>query len=350
MGDSGNFAPVAVTIGEPAGIGPEILLKAIQSGSVREGAFGVGPISVWQEVASALGNRVTITSINRPAEARDRRDDTCLPIIDVEGSPTYAPGEIRAEASQAALEAIKTAVALAKTGEASAIVTNPINKDAFASIGFEFPGHTEYLGHLCSNDSYKPKPVMMLASPQLRVVPTTIHIPLSEVPAHLTADLLEQTIKITVGSLRRDFGIEAPRIAVAGLNPHAGENGRLGHEDDTIVRPVVQSLFESGFDVTGPYSADTLFHETARNAYDACICMYHDQALIPIKTIAFDDAVNVTLGLPIIRTSPDHGTALDIAGRGIARPDSLIHAINLAGEMARNRKKVDTRTAHHSRD
>jgi 4-hydroxythreonine-4-phosphate dehydrogenase len=209
-------------------------------------------------------------------------------------------------------------------------VTCPIHKAALKTgAGFGFPGHTEYLAHLAGVD----RVVMMLASDVLRVVPVTIHIPLSDVPGALTPDLLEQTIRITHAAMIRDFGIAQPRLAVAGLNPHAGEDGTMGHEDRDVIAPVLDRLRAEGLDLRGPLPADTMFHGPARARYDAAICMYHDQALIPIKTLAFDEGVNVTLGLPFVRTSPDHGTAYDIAGQGIARPDSLIAAIRMAWNM-----------------
>jgi 4-hydroxythreonine-4-phosphate dehydrogenase len=226
---------------------------------------------------------------------------------------------------------IERAVALVQAGAASAICTAPIHKKALKDgAGFAFPGHTEFLAHLAGGCEV----VMMLASPLLRVVPVTIHIPLAEVPKALTAGLLEAAIRITDAGLRRDFGIARPRLAVAGLNPHAGEGGAMGQEEITLIAPVLARMRAEGFDLAGPASADTMFHARARAGYDVAICMYHDQALIPIKTLDFDGGVNVTLGLPFVRTSPDHGTAFDIAGKGIAKPDSLIAALRMAADMA----------------
>lgn len=226
---------------------------------------------------------------------------------------------------------IERAVGLVQAGLACAVCTAPIHKKALKDgAGFGFPGHTEFLAHLAGVD----RVVMMLASPDLRVVPVTIHIALAEVPAALTAELLEDTIRITDAGLRRDFGLVRPRLAVAGLNPHAGEGGAMGREEITLIGPVLERLRAEGYDLRGPASADTMFHARARAGYDAAICMYHDQALIPIKTLDFDGGVNVTLGLPFVRTSPDHGTAYDIAGKGVARPDSLIAALRMAHQMA----------------
>jgi 4-hydroxythreonine-4-phosphate dehydrogenase len=233
------------------------------------------------------------------------------------------------------IEVIERAVALVQSGMAGAICTAPIHKKALKDgAAFAFPGHTEFLAHLAGVD----RVVMMLACPELRVVPATIHIALSEVPAALTEALLEETIRITHASLKHDFGIPAPRLAVAGLNPHAGEGGAMGWEEERMIRPLVARLAAEGIVIRGPMSADTMFHAAARKTYDAAICAYHDQALIPIKTIDFAGGVNVTLGLPFVRTSPDHGTAHDIAGRGIADPSSLIAALRMAREMAAARR------------
>lgn len=235
------------------------------------------------------------------------------------------------------IEAIERAVALTLKGEASAVVTCPISKKPLYEAGFQHPGHTEFLAELASKHLGKPvTPVMMLAGPQLRAVPVTIHIPLSEVPVRLrTADIIEVS-RITATELRERFGIASPRLAISGLNPHAGEGGAMGKEDDVVILPAIEALRHEGINARGPLPADTMFHAPARATYDAAVCMYHDQALIPAKALAFDETVNVTLGLPFIRTSPDHGTAFDIAGKGIARPDSLVAAIRLAQELAEN--------------
>ena len=239
--------------------------------------------------------------------------------------PANAPGVVAA---------IDRAVALVMSGAAGAVVTAPISKAVLkAGAGFAHPGHTEYLAHLAGGADV----AMMLAAPGLRVVPATIHIPLAQVPAALTPAVLERAIRITRTALIRDFAIPAPRIAVAGLNPHAGESGTMGREEIEVMIPVLDRLRAEGFDLSGPLPADTMFHPEARARYDAAVCAYHDQALIPLKTLDFHGGVNVTLGLPFVRTSPDHGTAFDIAGRGLARPDSLIAALRLADELARRR-------------
>jgi 4-hydroxythreonine-4-phosphate dehydrogenase len=231
--------------------------------------------------------------------------------------------------------AIDHAVALAQRGETAGLVTNPIHKATLTQSGFGFPGHTEYLAHLASRHTGRDvMPVMLLAGPDLRTVPVTIHIALADVPRMLTTELIAATARITASDLKSRFGIARPRLAIAGLNPHAGEGGAMGSEDAAIVAPAVEMLKTEGIDATGPLPADTMFHPRARASYDAALCMYHDQALIPAKTLAFDEAVNVTLGLPFIRTSPDHGTAFDIAGKGIARADSLIAALRLARRLA----------------
>ncbi len=247
------------------------------------------------------------------------------------------PGSGRPDpaSAPAVLEAIETAVALTRRGETAAVVTNPIAKHVLYAAGFRHPGHTEYLAALAAGPGEEPpRPVMMLWCPELAVVPVTVHIPLSAVPAALTRELIVETARIVDRDLRARFGVARPRLALAGLNPHAGESATIGTEDRDVTEPAVEALRREGLAVSGPHPADTLFHARARAAYDAALAMYHDQALLPIKTIAFDSAVNVTLGLPFVRTSPDHGTAFDIAGRGIARADSLIEAIRLAARLA----------------
>ncbi len=257
-----------------------------------------------------------------------------LPVMPVGATPRAAPGKPDATDAKLVLRAIEIAVAEVQSGRAAALVTNPINKDALYRAGFHHPGHTEYLAELAGSEE---PAVMMLASAELRVVPVTIHLALRDAIAALTTQGIVHAGRVVDAALRRDFGIAAPVLAVAGLNPHAGENGGLGHEDIDIVAPAVAQLRAAGIDARGPLAADTMFHAAARAVYDAALCMYHDQALIPIKTLDFDGAVNVTLGLPFIRTSPDHGTAFDIAGKGVARPDSLIAALRLAASMAARR-------------
>jgi 4-hydroxythreonine-4-phosphate dehydrogenase len=244
-------------------------------------------------------------------------------------------GEPDVATAKGTIAAIETAVSLSMSGQTSAVVTNPIAKSVLYDAGFGFPGHTEFLADLATRATGKPvMPVMLLAGPKLRAIPVTIHIPLKEVPEALTSDLIAETCRITNHDLRSGFGISKPRLAVAGLNPHAGENGALGKEDDEIVRPAIDMLRSEGIDAFGPLPADTMFHDDARRHYDVAICMYHDQALIPAKALGFDDSVNVTLGLPFVRTSPDHGTAFGIAGKGIAKEDSLVAALKLASEIS----------------
>jgi len=258
-----------------------------------------------------------------------------LPVVDVGMAVTATPGSPDATSAPAAIAAIRLGVRDVLAGEAAAIVTNPVAKNVLYRSGFSEPGHTEYLARLAAEATGRPmRPVMMLWSPELAVVPVTIHLPLAEVPGALDTDLIVETGRITAHDLANRFHITDPRIAVAGLNPHAGEDGAMGTEDRTIVRPAVDILKRLGVAARGPLPADTMFHPAARATYDAALCMYHDQALIPIKTLAFDHAVNVTLGLPFVRTSPDHGTAFDIAGTNRADPSSLLAALRLAAKLA----------------
>ena len=257
-----------------------------------------------------------------------------LPVLRHDFASEAQHGQPQPEHAKDVIAVIERAVALVQSGQAGGVCTAPIHKKALKDgAGFAFPGHTEFLAHLAGGVPV----VMMLASPLLRVVPVTIHIALADVAQALTPALLEQTLRITQAGLQRDFGLKHPRIAVAGLNPHAGEGGAMGHEEIALIAPVLDRLRAQGMDLIGPASADTLFHARARAGYDVAVCMYHDQALIPIKTLDFDGGVNVTLGLPFVRTSPDHGTAFDIAGKGLAKPDSLIAALRLAAEMAQAR-------------
>ena len=316
-------APLALTCGEPAGIGPELapLARAILGAEVP--FFYLGD-------AAHLPKGTHWAEIANPAEAALVPPST-LPVL-VHPFPKPQPhGLAVAENAAEVIAVIAKAVGLVQAGKASGICTLPIHKKALKDgAGFGFPGHTEYLAHLAGGVDV----VMMLASDMLRVVPATIHIALKDVPQHLTYDGLERVIRITESGLRQHFGMARARIAVAGLNPHAGEGGAMGHEEIAFIAPLVARLAAEGFDIRGPLPADTMFHARARAGYDVAICMYHDQALIPIKTLDFDGGVNVTLGLPFIRTSPDHGTAFDIAGKGLARPDSLVAALRLAWKMA----------------
>ncbi len=284
-------------------------------------------------LAAHLGTGVDVVAVRTAREAA-HVFPRAIPVLPLGQPVQFAPRTPVRSTAGAVLEAIQTAARLARTGEISAIVTNPIHKATLQVAGFVHPGHTEYLAALAG----VVRTVMMLTAPDLRVVPVTIHRPLASVPAALTGVEIIETARITHASLTDEFAISTPRLAVAGLNPHAGENGTMGTEDRDVIAPAVATLRTEGIDAFGPLSADTMFHARARMTYDAALCMYHDQALIPIKTLAFDDGVNVTLGLPFVRTSPDHGTALDIAGRGIARPDSLISAIHLAADLAGRRR------------
>jgi len=320
-------APLALTMGDPAGIGGEIAAKAWASGDA--------PLFVLVGDPDWLAKRggVPVASISAPSEAAAIWAKA-LPVLPL-ALPAYAPpGHPDPRNAPAIVASIERAVALVREGAASALVTNPINKAAlYDGAGFVFPGHTEFLAALDG----APRPVMMLAGPSLRVVPVTIHIPLAAVPGALSTELIVETGVITAEALSRDFGLPAPRLAVAGLNPHAGEGGAIGSEDAAVIAPAVAALEARGVAAAGPLSADTLFHEAARARFDAVLAMYHDQALIPVKTLDFDSAVNVTLGLSFVRTSPDHGTAYDIAGSGRAEPTSLIAALRLANEMAERR-------------
>ncbi|WP_128254227.1 4-hydroxythreonine-4-phosphate dehydrogenase PdxA [Falsirhodobacter deserti] len=316
--------PVALTCGEPAGIGPELAAKA------RAILGAEVPFFVIGDPRHLPG---PLASISAPAEALEVSANY-LPVLPHAFAAPATPGQPHPGNAAGVIEVIARAVALAQANEVSSICTAPISKKALKDgAAFAYPGHTEYLAALAGVD----RVVMMLAAPGLRVVPTTIHIPLAEVPVALTPQLLEDTLRITHSALIHDFGISAPRIAVAGLNPHAGEGGTIGREEARIV-PVLEALRSEGMHLVGPLPADTMFHAAARARYDAAVCMYHDQALIPIKTIAFDDGVNVTLGLPFIRTSPDHGTAFDIAGKGVANPSSLIAALRMAATMGTTRE------------
>ena len=329
--------PSVLTMGDPAGIGPELTLIAF----ARRHARGLQPFAVYADPdmlavrAAALGLDVAIKSITDPTKARDAFA-AALPVIPVALARPSVPGEPDPENARAVIASIEAAVAAVQAEHASAVVTNPIAKSVLYAAGFSHPGHTEFLAHLADHGSpgaAPTHPVMMLASQELRVVPVTIHIPLADVPAALSRELIVKTVGITAEALQRYFGIASPRLRVTGLNPHAGESGSIGGEDEAIIAPAIAELRGLGIDATGPAPADTMFHAAARATYDAAIAMYHDQALIPIKTLAFDRGVNVTLGLPFVRTSPDHGTAFDIAGQGRASPESLIAAIELADSM-----------------
>src|SRR5215468_4334869 len=327
--------PLALTLGEPAGIGPDITFAAWR----RRAELNLAPFYLLADpdfvgrCAQRIAPDVPIAVVEPAAAATSFA--SALPVVDI-GVPVSAqPGHPDRSSAPAALAAIRRAVADVNAGMASAIVTNPVAKNVLYRSGFAEPGHTEFLAKLAEEATgVAARPVMMLWSPELAVVPVTIHLPLKDVVASLSSELVVETGRIVARDLRDRFGIARPRLAVAGLNPHAGEDGTLGDEDLTVVRPAVELLEAEGIDARGPLPADSLFHRSARATYDVALAMYHDQALIPIKTLAFDHAVNVTLGLPFVRTSPDHGTAFDIAGTGRADPTSLIAALELAARLS----------------
>ncbi len=324
---------VAVTLGDPSGVGGEIALKAWAALRGALPFFLIGDLGHLSALAAALG--LPVRPIDAPADAAQASAEG-MPVLHHPLPRPARPGSPDPANAAAVIAIIARGVEITRSGAALALCTNPIHKKALKDgAGFAFPGHTEFLAHL----SGAPLPVMMLAAPALRVVPVTIHIPLAAVPQTLTADLLEATLRITHAALIADFGLPAPRIAVAGLNPHAGEGGAMGREELELIVPVMARLRAEGLQLTGPHPADTLFHPAARARYDAAVCMYHDQALIPIKTIDFDGGVNVTLGLDFVRTSPDHGTAYDIAGKNRASPSSLIAALELAHAMGTTRAR-----------
>ncbi|OWV88593.1 4-hydroxythreonine-4-phosphate dehydrogenase [Rhizobium sp. R635] len=330
--------PLALSQGDPAGIGPDITLMAW----LRRRELGLPPFfligdpDVLALRARQLNLAVSIRETNKASEAADFFADA-LPVMPIPAGIEVVPGEPHEATAKGTITAIERAVLLVIGGEALAVVTNPISKAVLYDAGFRFPGHTEFLADLAARATGKPvTPVMMLSGPKLRAIPVTIHIPVRDVPQALTEETIMETCRIAHEDLRQRFGIEAPRLAVAGLNPHAGEGGAIGKEDETIIRPAIERLRDEGIDAIGPLPADTMFHDEARARYDVAVCMYHDQALIPAKTLGFDDSVNVTLGLPFVRTSPDHGTAFGIAGKGLAREQSLVAALKLAAQLGRS--------------
>ena len=326
--------PLALTSGEPAGIGPDIAIEAwLRRKEAKLPPFYLlGDRDHFADRARALGSKIEFADVN--ADTAGAAFPDALPVVSTGVKATAQPGKPDGTSADAAIASIRQAVGDVAAGRACAVVTNPIAKSVLYRAGFNHPGHTEFLAELAGQNGRAPQPVMMLWSPALAVVPVTIHLALREAIEQLTSDLIVSTARIAVADLKARFGIARPRLAISGLNPHAGEFGTLGSEDEEIVSPAIAVLRNAGIDARGPLPADTMFHEAARKTYDCAICMYHDQALIPIKTLAFDDAVNVTLGLPFIRTSPDHGTAFDIAGSGKASPASLMAALRLAARMA----------------
>jgi 4-hydroxythreonine-4-phosphate dehydrogenase len=324
--------PLALTMGDPAGIGGELSLKAWQA--LRAG----GPVFValddperLERLARDMGLAVPVRTVTDPAQAAEIFR-SALPVLPVRLAAPAIPGQPNQSNARAVVASIEQATKLALAGAVGGVVTNPINKAALYQAGFTYPGHTEFLAELTGATGQQ---IMMLASPMLRVVPVTVHVSLRDSIAMLTTEMIVAAARTTATALRRDFGIASPRLAIAGLNPHAGEQGALGTEETTLVQPAIDTLRAEGLDVSGPWPPDTMFTAAARARYDVAICMYHDQALIPLKTLDMDHGVNVTLGLPIVRTSPDHGTAFDIAGKGVADPTSLLAAIELAAMLAR---------------
>lgn len=331
--------PLAVTPGEPAGVGLDITLGLWAARTDATPPFFLidDPDRVRHR-ARQLGRAAEIAVLDAPAETA-AIFARALPVLPHRFPADSVPGHPDPANGPATVDAITRAVALVREGDAAAVVTNPIQKETLYAAGFDHPGHTEYLAALSGPNV---TPVMLLAAPALKVVPVTIHIPLSEVPRQLTTEAIVTTARITAAALTRDFGIERPRLALAGLNPHAGEGGALGREDGEVIAPAVAMLQSEGIDARGPLPADTLFHEEARSTYDVVLGMYHDQVLVPLKTLDFWGGVNVTLGLPFVRTSPDHGTALALAGTGTARIDSLKAAVEMADAMARRRAAAST--------
>ncbi len=337
MGIDAARQPLAVTMGEPSGIGAEIALAAwaIRNAHALPPYFLLDDPIRLEQMARQLEWKVAIRAIDGPDQANAVFADA-MPVLPVNLPAPVTPGRIDRTNSNAVIDSIRHAVALVMAGQARALVTNPVNKSTLYKSGFSHPGHTELLATLAGTTT---PPVMMLTCPELRVVPVTVHLPLRDAVAALTTGDIIHCASVTAEALRRDFGIAPPRLSVAALNPHGGEDGALGHEEQDIITPAVETLKAKGLAIDGPHPADTLFHPRARSGFDAAICMYHDQALIPLKTIDFDRGVNITLGLPFVRTSPDHGTALAIAGKGIANPASFIEALQAADRMSLRRAR-----------
>lgn len=329
------LAPLAISMGDPAGIGPEIIAKAWAQ-RVAEGLPPFFTTGDARAIAAVWDGPVE--PISHP-EDTNRVFETALPVLTVEDGGEIMPGVPDVEGARCALRALELAAGLVRSGAARALVTGPVSKAQLYKIGFNHPGQTEFVAERCGIAGENA--VMMLAGPDLRVVPITTHVPLAAVSGLLSIDLLVSKARATARGLMRNFGILKPRIAFAGFNPHAGESGAIGREEIDLIAPAIEILQSEGIDATGPFAADTMFHARARATYDVAMCCYHDQALIPIKTLYFDSGVNITLGLPIVRTSPDHGTAFNIAGKNIAEPGATIAAIRLAGEAADRRAAAD---------
>ena len=320
--------PLAISLGDPAGIGPEVLAKCWDNRS----AFGLPAfvaIGDPRSVEAVWDGPIEL--ITDPREA-DSAFDVGLPMIQLAAAEPDVPGHPSIAGAHCSLDSLEIAVGLARSGSASAVVTGPVSKEQLYAIGFAHPGQTEFVAERCGVASTNV--AMMLAGPSLRAIPVTAHVPFADVKAKLNSGLIEARARAVLRGLQRIFGISEPRLAIAGLNPHSGEGGALGNEEIEIIQPAIAVLADEGWRVTGPHPADTMFHTSARANYDAALCMYHDQALIPVKALHFEDAVNVTLGLPIIRTAPDHGTAFDIAGTGRADASSLCEAIRMAKKLA----------------
>jgi 4-hydroxythreonine-4-phosphate dehydrogenase len=330
---TGDKPPLAMTMGDPAGIGPELALAAWRDRTPRAPFVVFAAPGVLAAAAKRAGFAAPIIETDLAGAKAAFMNG--VPVVPLKSAVEDAPGRPSAANAAATIESIERAVDAVRQGAARAVVTNPIAKAALYEAGFKHPGHTEYLGALAEAWGAPAFPVMMIWSETLKVVPVTIHIPLAEAPRALTAELIVKTARIVARDLAARFGVRRPRLAVAGLNPHAGEGGAMGREEIAIIKPAIEALKAEGIDVIGPLPADTMFHPKARARYDVALTMYHDQGLIPVKTLAFDEGVNVTLGLPFVRTSPDHGTAFDIAGKGLANPASLIAALKLADRLTR---------------
>ncbi len=322
-------------MGDPAGIAPDITLQAwCEREALGLPAFIVlGDPDLLSRRARDVGVEVPIEKV-RDAEAASECFKDALPVYPLHLPVSVEPGRPEATSASTIIEAIDIGVAWTRSRKASALVTNPINKKLLSEAGFSHPGHTEYLAELCKENGITPKPVMLLTGGGLRVVPVTVHIPLKDISAALTEENIIETVEITARDLRDSFQVPSPRIGILGLNPHAGEDGTIGLEEIEVISPAIKKLKSCGLDVSGPLPADAVFQERLRESYDVLIAMYHDQALIPVKTLAFDSTVNVTLGLPIIRTSPDHGTAYELAGTGKANPGSLVESLRLAQSLS----------------
>ena len=347
METTGNHTPVqkpiAISMGDPSGIGPDIIINCWNNRSANKlpSFLVVGDKNLLEQRAKAMGINVRFALLPHEFTEIDLSlHQEQLPVMQTHSAMTGNPGRPDIKDAAGTMEAIETCVNLVLNGTCSGMVTCPITKKVLYEAGFKHPGHTEYLAELASShpghSGKTVHPVMMIAGPLLKAIPVTIHIPVADITDMLTTELIVKTAEITARDLTQKFGIKNPRLAIAGLNPHAGEAGSIGLEDQKIVEPAVKELKNTGHDVMGPLPADTMFHDAARAQYDVALCMYHDQALIPAKTLGFDDGVNVTLGLPFIRTSPDHGTAYDIAGTGKASPASFIAALKMANEMSRH--------------